>query len=801
MPPQSTPAAEPGAFVVVANRLPVELAGEERESLWGGSELPVTETGTLDLNAVIDLTDRDATALSWRRSPGGLVTALEPILADRGGTWVGWPGIAGIALGSFSWQGLNLEPVALSALDVTEYYEGFSNGTLWPLYHDVIAPPAFHRSWWRRYREVNRRFAERAAACVTAGGAVWVHDYQLQLVPAMLRELRPDVVIGYFHHIPFPGFNLFAQLPWRSQVIEGLLGADVVGFQRANDVENFRTAVARLTEYRLFGATVQVSGASRRPPATIGPSPTTTLPGSGARGPGRCGGSGRLELDAGDGDRRVLVRAYPISIDTAAFERIADQSGREARAMRERLGDPGVLLLGVDRLDYTKGIVHRLVAISELLAEGQLDPTEVVFVQVASPSREQVGAYQQMRDEIELIVGRINGEYSTLGHQPVRYLHQSFPRNDMAALYRAADVMLVTALRDGMNLVAKEFVAATVDDDGVLVLSEFTGAADELREALLVNPHDIEALKSAIVRAVTMPPIERVRRMRALRRRVRENTVADWARHIVQALTGTPSPHDGIDAELRRALAEVARAERLVVSTDFDGTLARLVDEPAEATLEPGAQLALARLARLAGVDVAVISGRSLASLTQVAPSLSEVAILVGSHGAEWGTGLDPGSLTPRERGLLAELGSYLADAIRGREGVRLERKPVSLAVHTRRAEAAVAERALAELGDAVLRRWPALRARRGKDVLEFVVRPASKLTALERLTASEQPVRRVFIGDDDTDEEIFAGLQPHDVGIKVGTGRSFAEYRVASPADVVRVLGLLAAEREEVTL
>ncbi len=444
--------------------------------------------------------DRDP-AGGWQRSPGGLVAALEPVMRSAGGAWVGWPGQADLALEPFDHDGTRLVPVALSAAEVEDYYEGMSNETFWPLYHDVIAAPRYRRVWWDVYARVNRRFAQAAASVAPPGGTVWVHDYQLQLVPALLRELRPDLTIGYFHHIPFPPYGLFSQLPWRRQVLEGLLGADVIGFQRVADAGNFARAIRRLLHFETRASGIRV-------PRPDGP------------------------------PRIALARAFPISIDAAGYRELAASPSVQARAaqIRQSLGDPGRILLGVDRLDYTKGIRHRIKAFGELLADGRLHVEDVTLVQVASPSRERVRSYVQLREDVELAVGRINGDFDTVGHTAIRYLHQGYPREEMVALYLAADVMLVTALRDGMNLVAKEYVASRIDHRGVLVLSEFAGAADELGMALRVNPHDIDALKDAIVRAIRMPGAEQGRRMRALRRKVAEHDVVAWSQSFLAAL-------------------------------------------------------------------------------------------------------------------------------------------------------------------------------------------------------------------------------------------------------------------------
>ncbi|WP_248240189.1 alpha,alpha-trehalose-phosphate synthase (UDP-forming) [Microbacterium kunmingense] len=444
--------------------------------------------------------DRDPDG-GWRQSPGGLVTALEPVMRRTRGAWVGWAGKPGLDIEPFDFDGTHLHPVRLEADEVENYYEGFSNDTIWPLYHDVIAAPRYRRVWWDAYVAVNERFADAAAQVAAEGATVWVQDYQLQLVPRLLRERRPDLTIGYFHHIPFPAYGLFAQLPWRRQVLEGLLGADVIGFQRVQDAGNFARAVRRQLR-----VDTKASGI------------TVPLP---------------------DGGERVaLARAFPISIDADFYIEMARRPEIQARAaeIRASLGNPKKILLGVDRLDYTKGIRHRLKAFGELLEDGRVRTEDVTLVQVASPSRERVEAYIQLRDEIELTVGRINGDHDTMDRTAIRYLHQSFPREEMVALYLASDVMLVTALRDGMNLVAKEYVASRVDNRGVLVLSEFAGAADELGTAVRINPHDIDGLKDAIVRAIEMPGAEQGRRMRALRKRVLEHDVEDWSREFLDAL-------------------------------------------------------------------------------------------------------------------------------------------------------------------------------------------------------------------------------------------------------------------------
>jgi trehalose 6-phosphate synthase len=441
-------------------------------------------------------------ACEWRRSPGGLASALHAIMEQTPATWVGWAGGTGQPPSLPDIGRLRIRPLALTADELSGYYEGFANSTLWPLYHDAVEQPVFDRRWWEVYRDVNRRFAEAAAEVAERGAAVWVQDYHLQLVPAMLRELRPDLIIGFFLHVPFPPPELYMQLPKRVELLRGMLGADLVGFQRPQAAHN----VAQLAT-KLLGAVATDD-----------------------------------EIVLADG-RVVRTGAFPVSIDVAEMRALASRPDvvSHSRQLRYDLGQPRRVLLSVDRLDYTKGIEHRLTAYSELLRDGLVKVRDTVMVQVAVPSRERVEHYQILRDRIEGEVGRINGEYGRVGEPAIHYLNQPFDRADLAALYQIADVMVVTPLRDGMNLVAKEFVAAREDGQGALVLSEFAGAAAELSDAFLVNPHDVDGLKETLLQAMEAPAEDLAARMSAMREQLSHHDILAWARAYLTALdrTGT----------------------------------------------------------------------------------------------------------------------------------------------------------------------------------------------------------------------------------------------------------------------
>ncbi|MFI1988111.1 trehalose-6-phosphate synthase [Actinoplanes sp. NPDC020271] len=457
------------SLVVVANRLPLD-----------------------------DSAARDG-ACEWRRSPGGLSGALHAILQQTPATWVGWDGEIGLSPRLPDIGSVRLRPVALSAEEQAGYYEGFANSTLWPLYHDAVQQPVFQREWWETYRSVNQRFAEAAAEVAGKHAAVWVQDYHLQLVPRMLRELRPDLLIGFFMHVPFPPPELFMQLPRRVELLRGMLGADLVGFQREQAAHN----LAQLAQ-KLLGA------------------------------------------DATDdaitvGGRTVRTGAFPVSIDVGEMRALATRPDvvAQVKQLRHDLGEAKRVLVSVDRLDYTKGIEHRLTAYRELLRDGHVKVRDTVLVQVAVPSRERVESYRDLRDRIEGEVGRINGEYGRVGEPAIHYLNQPFSRAQLAALYQTADVMVVTPLRDGMNLVAKEFVAAREDGAGALVLSEFAGAAAELSQAYLVNPHDVDDLKQTLLRALEAGPEDRAARMEAMRRHIAEHDILAWARAYLTELDHT----------------------------------------------------------------------------------------------------------------------------------------------------------------------------------------------------------------------------------------------------------------------
>lgn len=717
-------------LIVVANRLPVE---------------PILDA------------DPDSDPLGWQLAPGGLVSALESVLRDQPSVWVGSAGSVPVEIDAGP---IRLEPVWVPPEDAEGHYEGFSNKAIWPLFHSSIATPEFHREHYSAYARVNRAFAEHVADSAERGATVWIHDYQLLLMPQMLRELRPDLSIGFFLHIPVPPPELFAQLPWRREILRGVLGADLVGTQTHSDATNLTSAVERILGLPIGAGKVQGT------------------------------------------DHETVISAFPVGIDAAHFAAIAQDPDVQARAreLRAELGDPTTLILGVDRLDYTKGIDVRIRAFAELLTSERLDPTGSVYVQLAIPSRENLSEYQQIRDEIELLVGRSNGALASLHVTPIHYMRRSVDRAELVALYLAADIMLVTPLRDGMNLVCKEYVATRLDNTGALILSEFAGAAAQLSDAWLVNPFDTLALEQAIVDVVQAADAERRSRMENLRSVVFRSDAQSWASDFLSTLrsiTEREAEPEGAnisstDHGAEIPLDQLATTPHLLVCCDYDGTLAPIVEDPNRAVPLQSAVTALRALSILPSTTVAVVSGRSLRDLAALSRLPSEIH-LVGSHGGEFDHDFH---IDRQQQRLLEECVATVRELAAHYPGAYVEVKPSSVAVHVRRCSRPDAS----ELLERVVMgpgQFAGILVRHGKEVVELSVVHTQKADAVDILRHRVGATAILFVGDDATDESVFARLSGPDVGVKVGEGDTAAGWRVASPSDVADLIISVMERRE----
>ncbi|SMB84530.1 alpha,alpha-trehalose-phosphate synthase (UDP-forming) [Deinococcus hopiensis] len=431
--------------------------------------------------------------LTWMPSIGGLTAALDPALQHAGGTWIAWgeqhPEVSEVELP----QGhprYRLKRLRLSDAEVRDFYHGFSNRALWPMSHYFIERTRYQADQWQAYVNVNRRFAEAAVDSYREGDLIWVQDYQLALVPRMIREALPDARIGFFWHIPWPAPEVFRTLPWDCEVLDGILGADLIGMHTSEYVEHFQAACCRALDAETEGDTVRWK------------------------------------------DRPSRVVARPIGIEVSTYEELAARPDVEDAAERLRHTLQTQILLGVDRLDYTKGIPERLEAFGAFLDRHPEARGKVTLLQIAVPSREQVESYRQLRSRVEGLVGRINGKHTRDGWSPIQYIYRGIDRKELVAHYRAADVMLVTPLRDGLNLVAKEFTASA--RDGVLVLSRFAGAAEEMPEALQVNPYNPEGLTEVLLQALNMPLSEKKARLQRLRERLRQSDLRTWAEQFMR---------------------------------------------------------------------------------------------------------------------------------------------------------------------------------------------------------------------------------------------------------------------------
>jgi len=673
--------------------------------------------------------ERIASKLIRHASPGGLVSALEPVLRKHGGTWIGWPGLdllPGEDLEDES-TSYRIHPVPLSPSEIQHYYEGFSNRTLWPLFHSFPQNTQFEPKDFAAYETVNERFANAALSEASEEELFWVHDYHLMLTPTFIREHKPNARVGFFLHIPFPSYDIFRLLPWDREILRGLLDCDLIAFHVEGYARNFLDCVERR-----LGA--------------------------------------RIDRERGHvyyGDRAVRVQAIPIGIDFALFDATA-REGKSRPKAQERI------VLGADRLDYTKGIPERIRAFEHFLESYPEHRGKVALLQVAVPSRAEVTEYQELKRSIDELVGQVNGRFATATWSPIRYVYRCFEREQLAVLYREADIALVTPLRDGMNLVAKEFVACQVDEPGVLILSRLAGAAETMREALLVNPYNIEETAQAIHRALTMDETERRSRMAALRSRERRKDVETWVQGFLaaalrpSALPRTPSRH-----EFQTWLEPFLQGHRVALFLDYDGTLTPLCEHPSEATLSERMRTAIQECASRSDTLVSIISGRALKDLQGIV-GLPEL-IYSGNHGLEV-AGDDFPSFRHEDLPYYEDRTQELAKALSSlaQDGAWVEEKAHTLTFHVRaipkvNQDAAIdaARDLIHEAGFQAREAHCAIEARppigwdKGRAVLHIL--------RTQYGPSWSEAVRVIYVGDDQTDEDAFRVLLGLAMTFRVG--------------------------------
>lgn len=697
------------------------------------------------------------------RSSGGLATALANTHAEHDSLWIGWPGdsfedtATQKEIESILRNEHNCVPVFLSAEDLKRYYEGFSNNALWPLFHYFETYFLYDEEEWRSYVEVNRKFCDVILREAGEHDLIWIHDYHLFLLPGMLRQHLPEARIGFFLHIPFPSAEIFRVLPCREALLRGLLGADLIGFQTFGYLQNFLWSV-----YRVLGIDAE---------------------------------TGHLPY----GGRQVTFGVHPIGINPQQFLNAIHTDPATAEELGRLDTSIGLrkLLLGMDRLDYSKGIPARLRAYKRFLDSHEEWRERIVFIQVAVPSREQVTAYQDLKRQVDELVGEINGVYGTTTWTPVQYVHRNLPFPQICALLRRADVTLVTPLRDGMNLVAKEYVTCQEDQPGALIISEFAGASSELGEAFFVNPYDVEGMAERIHEVLSLPEDVLRERMSTLHKRVCSHTVDIWAEKFLSMLENVqliPRTRILMGAERQKLIEAAAKSTRRVFLLDYDGTLAPLVQLRHRAAPSPQVLAVLQALQRDPRNIVTVVSSRDRMSLERWLGACG--CYIAAEHGAWWYDGSTWQLLQELSDDWKGTIRPILERVVEQTPGSSLEEKDYSLAWHYRMADPEFGLWQARELSSQLqgMLAGSELQVQSGYKVVEVKSGKINKGTAAIYIIDQVQPVDFILaIGDDHTDEDLFAAVPAEQWTVKVGMGVSAARFSLPTPTDVHQLLHDLA--------
>lgn len=697
---------------------------------------------------------RDKTGLCYKESAGGLATGLSSCFdAEKENVWIGWPGLPLEDIRNGEREGIcgelrdrRYRPVFLSRDQVDRYYYGFCNRTIWPLMHYFNLYCIYDPDFWESYREVNERFRDAVLEEYRTGDTIWVHDYHLMLLPGLLREKVPEASIGFFLHIPFPSMELFRALPWRQEILRGLLGADLVGFHTHDYARHFCDSIRRILGYEHTFGRIQT------------------------------------------GERLIQVDAFAMGIDYARFVSAMEgpETCREVEKIHARTGGKKIIL-SIDRLDYSKGIPQRLAAYDAFLEKHPDQREQVVLILKLVASRTQIDDYHNLKREVDEMVGRINGKYGNIHWMPVWYMYCYLPFETMIALYGAADVCLVTPLRDGMNLIAKEYVAACIDGRGALVLSETAGAAQELSEALLINPNSQEEMQEALETALAMPAAEQEERNREMQKRLERYDVMHWSRTFLRGLDTIRDRQKFLEA---RALSGPARqrlldgytaSRRALLLLDYDGSLVPFSRRPEAARPDPELRELLGRLGSDPHTDLAIISGRDRRTLEEWLGDLplslsAEHGLWVREEGGEWE------ALEILDDRWKEEVRPVLELYVDRTPGALVEEKEHSLVWHYRKVEPGLARARQRELHDELYHLIGSrdLTILEGNKVVEVKNAAISKGRAAQRWLARE-PDFILAMGDDQTDEATFAVLPAGAWGIRVGPGLSLAPYSIPS--------------------
>ncbi|MGB5981839.1 MAG: bifunctional alpha,alpha-trehalose-phosphate synthase (UDP-forming)/trehalose-phosphatase [Nonlabens sp.] len=704
-------------------------------------------------------------------SVGGLATGLKSVHRDSNGLWIGWTGLTAEEIDPQHESAIAREvekqqcaAVRLTENDMEGYYYGFSNRTIWPLYHYFMEYAEFEDDYWESYKSVNEKFAKVVLENIEEGDTVWVHDYQLMLLPEMIKSQRPDVSIGFFLHIPFPSYEVFRTIPWREEILRGLLGADLLGFHTYDYERHFLSSVSRILGM----------------PASFNSISLT--------------------------DRVVTVDSFPMGIDYEKFSAFAKanqeqtdstQSELQRRLQHHQEETPDAqLILSIDRLDYTKGIANRIRAYEHFLEKYPQYSEKVRLIMLAVPSRSNVPQYQLLKKEIDELVGRINGKFATVSWTPIWYFYRSMPFTNLIDLYTSCDVALITPIRDGMNLVAKEYVATRTDQTGVLILSEMAGAAKEMNEALLINPNSLDLIADAIKQALEMPVAEQKKRNKYMQSRLKRYNVEKWAKDFLKRLAAVKVDEEYFKTKkLRehrqeRVLKHYKNAENRVFFLDYDGTLRGFVNNPGEAKPDERILNLVRNLQANPKNEVVVISGRDSVTLGEwfkdvPVTLIAEHGVLKKEVGGEWFT------TEAMNTDWVPSIQPILQTYVDRTPGTFIEEKKYSIAWHYRKADPDLGAQRANELSNVVkeFSSNDGLSVLNGNKVIEIKSSNVHKGKAASNHILNQDFDFIFSIGDDWTDEYMFQDLPEEAVTVKVGRNNTAARYYLDRQEDVLDFL------------
>ncbi len=695
----------------------------------------------------------------FKPSAGGLATGLGSIYKEGENIWIGWPGNdvedpeqrAEIML---ELNSLKMAPVFLSKKDIEEYYEGFSNETLWPAFHYFTQYINYEKAHWDAYIRVNEKFCEAILSRANPDDTIWVHDYQLLLLPQMLREKLPNATIAFFQHIPFPSYEIIRMLPWRKEILKGMCGSDLIGFHTYDDMRHFLSSVGRIL------------GLSHE--------------------------SGYIQ----DENRLINVDSFPMGID---YEKFASQATSEktlalVRKFKETLGDQK-LLLTIDRLDYSKGIPQRIKVFNSLLKDNPEIHGKVSMIMVVVPSRDKVKSYQELKEEIDTLVGKINSDFSTLNWVPVHYFYRSFPFDELSAFYNLSDIALVTPLRDGMNLVCKEFVASKTDKKGVLILSEMAGASKELQDAVLVNPNNMAGVVEAILEALSMNEKEQIQRISNMQESLKRYDIFQWVKVFLDRLEHVKKKQKDlmskeVDEQVMMELKnQFSKAKKPILFLDYDGTLVEFKGKPEDAIPDDELKTLVKKLSKKA--QVVIISGRDKETLGssfkgQKVDMIAEHGVwLKKNNEADWTAYADV------DNSWKPDIRQVMEYYVLRTPGALIEEKHHSLVWHYRKVESGLGDLRMRELFSHLkyMASGHNLQVLEGNKVLEIKRPDINKGRAATAFLKSNSYDFIIAMGDDWTDEDTFKVMPKKAYTIRVGYNYTQADYHIKSPLEVRKLL------------